>query len=230
MLSALSSQQRTPQSTVRNQKECTPTAVEKGSAMLLNLGGSLVSSNAALYPLLPHAVSVSPERLVYSGRLRNRRRTRPSSAALGPRFLHPSGSFPDGVPSSLFTLQPRATPTTYPAPRPPSPSGSTEVESATAVATKPSVVEEVMEALDVRLVEETDLPDVSALLSEVRKHAFVYSSSNSTAVLSAMGVPAYSIARRTIVVRPTKANGSFHQQVHLFFVARPTKSILYVCQ
>lgn len=134
-----------------------------GSAMLLNLGGPLVSSHAAMYPLLPHVCSASPERLVSSGR------TRPNS--VGPRFLHPTGTIPDGVHSSFFKLQPRATPTTHPAPRSPSSPGSSEVgESATttAVATTPSVAEEVAEALDVKLVEETDLPDISALLAEVR--------------------------------------------------------------
>lgn len=138
--------------------------------LLLNLGGPLVTSQAAWYPLLPHAGGVSPEKLVSPGRLRSRRRTRPSSAALGPLFLHPSGS-PEGVPASLFKLdRPRSTrPPTDPAPRSTSAPGSGEVEGlATAVATTPSVIEEVVEALDVRLVEEADLPDISALLADVR--------------------------------------------------------------
>ena len=85
---------------------------------------------------------------------------RPASGAL---FLHPSGSFPEGVSSSLFKLQPRATPTTYPQQSSPSGAGADAGTGGGEVAvTAPA-------ALDVRLVEETDLAEISALLAEVRK-------------------------------------------------------------
>lgn len=186
--------------------------------MLLNLGGPLVASHAAIYPLLPHAGSVSPERLMSPGRLRSRRRTRPGSA-LGPRFLHPSGIFPDGVPSSLFKLQPRSTTTTSPAPRPPSPpGGSGEVEElATAVAITPTVAEEVMEAFDVRLAEEADLPDISALLADVRSKPFVVCRLH----ILMCGCGCFRVTRQT-VVSCHHANGTFSSASALVFCwARP---------
>ena len=177
--------------------------------MLLNFGGPLVASHAAIYPLLPHVGSVSPERLVSPGRIRSRRRTRPGSAVLGPRFLHPSGSFPDGVPSSLFKLQPRSTPTASPPRSPPPPSGSSEVEeSATAVATTPSVVEEAMEALDVRLAEEADLPDISALLADVR-----------TNVRDRVLLHMYVDVGERLTSSQNRPTVCFQQRVHLFSVA-----------
>ncbi|CAM9196502.1 unnamed protein product [Ectocarpus sp. 6 AP-2014] len=166
--------------------------------MLLNLGGPLLaSSHAALYASVPSYGRLSPgvesaarmnaitqQRLgsssssssisSSSGSIR-RRRHRPSSASSGPRLLHPSGSGPEGVPSSLFTFQPpRATPIERPTEVAPGASegghngGSDDGagQSAAAVITK-AVASADEEALHVRLVEESDLPDVSALLAEV---------------------------------------------------------------
>ncbi|CAM9614408.1 unnamed protein product [Ectocarpus sp. 8 AP-2014] len=165
--------------------------------MLLNLGGPLLASpHAALYASvhsygrLPPGVesaarmnAITQQRLgssssssssSSSGSIR-RRRHRPSSASSGPRLLHPSGSGPEGVPSSLFTFQPpRATPIERPTEVAPGASegghnGGGEDgagQSAAAVITK-AVVSADEEALHVRLVEESDLPDVSALLAEV---------------------------------------------------------------
>jgi len=122
------------------------------------------SHAAVLYPSLPHAVSLAvstPESCTgplsnnsMNSMTRSRRPTRPSSGAL---FLHPSGSLPAGVSSSLFTLKPRATPKTYPVQPSPSDGGSGGGGGG-----------EVAAALDVRLVEETDLAEISALLAEVR--------------------------------------------------------------
>lgn len=152
--------------------------------MLLNLVGPLASSHAVFYPLLPHVGGrLSPPRLAptslnlitaNAAKLsRGRRRTGPNSALSGPRFLHPRGSFPEGVPSSLFTLQPPTsfTPTEYPSKTGGGSSSVAADGTVTAVAAPPtsSAVEDVTEALDVRLVEESDLPDISALLAEVRE-------------------------------------------------------------
>lgn len=152
--------------------------------MILNLGGPLVSSHAALYPLLPHVGgSLLPPRLALSAGLHlnaqhhssvsigsRRRRTRSNSASSGPRLLHPSGSLPEGVPSSLFKLQPPTpdTPKEYP-PQTATGGGSGVPADGTVTAVTLPAVEEATNALDVRLVEETDLPDISALLAEVRK-------------------------------------------------------------
>ncbi|CAM9941676.1 unnamed protein product [Ectocarpus sp. 13 AM-2016] len=162
--------------------------------MLLNLGGPLLaSSHAALYTSVPSYGRLPPgvesaarmnaitqqslgssSSSNSSGSIR-RRRHRPSSASSGPRLLHPSGSGPEGVPSSLFTFQPpRATRIERPTEVAPGASegghnGGSEDgagQSAAAVITK-AVASANEEALHVRLVEESDLPDVSALLAEV---------------------------------------------------------------
>lgn len=128
----------------------------------MNLGGPLVSSHAALHPLLPsvgslHQPSLSSIAEQHSSRFNNaggaskRRRIRP-------RLLHPNGSGPEGVPSSLFTFQP---PTG-------GEEGGTAAAAVTSTATISAVADET-EALQARLVEESDLPEVSALLAEVRK-------------------------------------------------------------
>ncbi|CAM9805063.1 unnamed protein product, partial [Ectocarpus fasciculatus] len=162
--------------------------------MLLNVGGPLLaSSHAALFASVPSYGRLPPgvesaarmnafpqQRLgssssSSSGSIR-RRRHRPRSASSGPRLLHPSGSGPEGVPSSLFTFQPpRATPIEHPTEVAPGASegghdGGSEdgggQSAAAAVITK-AVASADEEALHVRLVEESDLPDVSALLAEV---------------------------------------------------------------
>lgn len=136
-------------------------------AMLLNLGGPLISSHVALYPLPPGGWALPASTVPSSSCLshdstatRNssssrRRRTRPNSAA-GPTLLHRSGSGPEGVPSSLFKFQPRATPKKYPE-QPKAGGGGRTV--ATAISER--------DALYAGLVEDSDLPDVSALLVEV---------------------------------------------------------------
>lgn len=126
----------------------------------------MVSSRAVLHPLLPHAVSVSPSghlNIITQQHSRGRRRTRPNPAALGPRLLHPNGSGPEGVPSSLFTFKPRATPKKYPSQQAPSGGGIDAADSTTNTATvgKEGV-------LYAGLMEESDLPDISALLVEAR--------------------------------------------------------------
>lgn len=168
--------------------------------MLLNLAGPLVSSHATLYPSMTHiGGSLSPPRLAFQTNVglttavslthvtqyqssstavnssssihSRRRRARPNSASSGPLFLHPSGSFPEGVAPPLFTLQPppSGTSTEFSSQSGGSSSGVGADGTLTAVAAPPTAVEEVTEALDVRLVEETDLPDISALLAEVRE-------------------------------------------------------------
>lgn len=143
--------------------------------MLLDLGIPLLSSHASLYPLLPHTDSISPQRLPFSGRPnlvtqhehrrssnRSRRRTRPNSGALGPRLLHPNGGGPEGVPSSLFTFKPRATPK-YTSQQAPSGGGSDAADDPT---NTPAVGAE--GDLYAGLMEESDLPDISTLLVEAR--------------------------------------------------------------
>lgn len=139
--------------------------------MLLDLGRPLLSSHASLHPLLPHTDSLSPQRLPLSGRLnhitqdehrrsssRSRRRTRPNSGALGPRLLHPNGGGPEGVPSSLFTFKPRATPK-YTSQQAPSGDAADEATNTPAVGKGD---------LYAGLMEESDLPDISTLLVEAR--------------------------------------------------------------
>lgn len=137
------------------------------AAMLPNLGAALISSHAALGPLppgvwtLPVSTAVSsPFCLSHDSITRrsssSRRRTRPNSAA-GPTLLHPSGSGPEGVPSSLFKFQPRTTPKKYP---------NAGGAGRATVASTPAITEQ--DALYAGLVEDSDLPDVSALLVDVR--------------------------------------------------------------
>lgn len=143
--------------------------------MLLNLGGPLVSSHAALYPLLPHARSLpqpmlassaglklTQQQSIISSSISSRRRTRPSSASSGPRSLHPSGGGPEGVPSSLFKFQPRGTPKKYQQ-QPSSGGGGSDGGDGTATTVEREG------PLYAGLIEESDLPDVSALLVGVSK-------------------------------------------------------------
>lgn len=156
----------------------TYTATHGRSAMLLDLGGPLVSSHAALHPLLPHTDGLSPPRLPFSDdqhskSSRSRRRRRPNSVALGPRLLHPNGGGPEGVPSSLFTFKPRAAPK-YTSQQEPS-GGSIDAAAAADNATGTAAVGK-DGVLYAGLMEESDLPDISALLVEVRTagaHKFV---------------------------------------------------------
>lgn len=155
--------------------------------MLSNLGGPLVSSHTALYPLLPHIGNLPPPRLasssdaggpkfthergLISSGISSRRRTRPSSESVGPLTLHPRGGGPEGVPSALFKFQPRATsPSKYRQQQSSSGEGggggvggSDGGGSGSAATTIDSDG-----PLHAGLMEESDLPDVSALLVEVR--------------------------------------------------------------
>lgn len=133
--------------------------------MLLTVGGPLVSAHAALHPLLPSVGNLNPLRQqtgtssITAVDCTRRQQTRPNSASSGPRLLHPRGNGPDGVPSSLFTFQPRTTPKKYPQKKKRAGGDSVSTSSAP-VAGEDSV-------LRAGLMDESDLPDVSALLVEV---------------------------------------------------------------
>lgn len=151
--------------------------------MLLNLGGPLVSSQTALYPLLPHIGNLPLQRLassaaggpklthqrgIISSGISSRRRTRPSSASTGPRPLHPRGSGPEGVPSALFKFQPRAvTPKKY-RQQPSSGEGGSVDGGSDGGGGSAAITIDTEGPLHAGLIEELDLPDVSALLVEVR--------------------------------------------------------------
>lgn len=148
--------------------------------MLLNLGGPLASSHAALYPLLPHIGNLPHPRLAFSAGqnltqqrgtistgISSRRRTRPNSSSSGPRPLHPRGSGPEGVPSALFKFQPTATtPNKYR--HQPSPSGGGGGNDGGDGSAATSTTIESEGPLHAGLIDESDLPDVSALLVAVR--------------------------------------------------------------
>ncbi len=148
--------------------------------MWLNIGGPLASSHVTLYPLQTHASSrTQPTLACCSGRLHlmhdqhsgmgssgsgsmgsvgiNRRRTRQHTAS-GPRLLHPSGNGPEGVPSSLFTFRPKDTAKKQ--------EEDMHMGNDNADATSTMVRGGDLYA---GLMEESDLPDISALLVEASK-------------------------------------------------------------
>ncbi|CAM9176858.1 unnamed protein product [Pylaiella littoralis] len=143
--------------------------------MLLNLGGTLVSSHAAFYPLLPHGnlllprlapfsgLNLTQHRGIMSSGISSRRRMRSNSASSGPRSLHPSGSGPEGVPSTLFKFQPRSTKQYRQ--KPSSGGGSGDGSAATTIESEGS--------LHAGLIDESDLPQVSALLVRVFEQGVV---------------------------------------------------------
>lgn len=145
--------------------------------MLLNLGGTLVSSHAAFYPLLPHGnlllprlapfsgLNLTQHRGIMSSGISSRRRMRSNSAPSGPRSLHPSGSGPEGVPSTLFKFQPRSTKQYRQEPS--SGGGSGDGSAATTIESEGS--------LHAGLIDESDLPEVSALLVRVRSASTSFS-------------------------------------------------------
>ena len=188
--------------------------------MLLNLGGPLVSSHAVLYPLQTHTSSRTPPALACSGRLHliahdqhnncsgiggvgsigtSRRRTRPHTAS-GPRLLHPRGSDLEGVPSSLFTFRPKGAPKTQQ-------DGAPMGNDNTAGAATTTVGGD--GDLYAGLMEESDLPDISALLVEARN---IGSSFVQTAVFMICGNPSPMWA---ILARGTLESSRFVQSASL---------------
>ncbi|CAM9859080.1 unnamed protein product [Ectocarpus sp. 4 AP-2014] len=157
--------------------------------MLLTVGGPLASAHAALHPLLPSAGTLNPLRqhtgtssITATGDCTRRQHTRPNSASVGPRLLHPRGSGPDGVPSSLFTFQPRTTPKKYPQDRKRA-GGDFASTSSAPVAGEENV-------LRAGLMDESDLPDVSALLVEVFEPGVVLADGKFTGLESViLGAP-----------------------------------------
>lgn len=154
---------------------------EKSDTMLSSFGGSLIPSHVALYTLVPHlGILPRPKSSPCTGfHLRqqhrahttfgSRRRSRRSSASAGPRLLHPNGSGPEGVPSSLFKFQPRVTHKDHPQQQEsPSADGNGGGNDGDGTATSGHGSGG---TLDAGLIEEADLPDVSALLVEVRSES-----------------------------------------------------------